>query len=80
MLTVGEIEELLQPLLEGGLMVRDGNSYLSLAVPFGDYLPEESIRQRIVQLLDDTMKALDSPSPVPLVADSTKEVAPIATI
>jgi ribosomal peptide maturation radical SAM protein 1 len=33
-ISVTEIEEILQPLIEGGLMLREENSLLSLAVPF----------------------------------------------
>jgi ribosomal peptide maturation radical SAM protein 1 len=38
-----EIDELLRPLVEQGLMLRERNSYLSLAVPLGEYLPRKPV-------------------------------------
>jgi ribosomal peptide maturation radical SAM protein 1 len=49
--TAPEIEELLQPLLECGLMIREDNSYLSLAVPLGDYAPSKSGLERFNELI-----------------------------
>jgi len=34
-----EVERTLQPLLDRKLMIREGNSYLSLAIPLGTYIP-----------------------------------------
>jgi hypothetical protein len=34
------IEQLLQPIIDSYLMIRDGNCYLSLAIPVGNYIPE----------------------------------------
>ena len=34
-----EIEELLRPILDRGLMIREGSRYLSLAIPVGEYQP-----------------------------------------
>jgi len=45
-----EIEKLLQPLVEAKLMLRVGNSYLSLAVPLGEYLPRSSVLERVEAL------------------------------
>ncbi len=36
-----EIKQLLQPILDCHLMVKEGNKYLSLAIPVGTYLPEK---------------------------------------
>ena len=47
-----DVEALLQPLLADGLMVREGYSYLSLAVPVGEYSPSDTARQRFLALLD----------------------------
>jgi ribosomal peptide maturation radical SAM protein 1 len=47
-----DVEALLQPLLADGLMVREGYSYLSLAVPVGEYSPSDTVRQRFRALLD----------------------------
>ena len=49
---VADVEALLQPLLADGLMVREGYSYLSLAVPVGEYSPSDTARQRFLALLD----------------------------
>ena len=46
-----KIEELLQPLLERGLMIREDNSYLSLAVPLGEYAPSKSGLERFNELI-----------------------------
>ena len=47
-----DIDALLQPLLADGLMVREGHSYLSLAVPIGEYSPSDTARRRFRALLD----------------------------
>jgi ribosomal peptide maturation radical SAM protein 1 len=47
-----DVDALLQPLLADGLMVREGHSYLSLAVPVGEYSPSDAARQRFRALLD----------------------------
>jgi ribosomal peptide maturation radical SAM protein 1 len=46
------VEEALAPLLDRGLMIRDGNSLLSLAIPLGDYSPSEAILERFYALVD----------------------------
>lgn len=38
-LTIENIEELLQELVKRNLMIKEGNKYLSLAIPLGDYSP-----------------------------------------
>ena len=42
-----EIERRLQPLVDDGLMMREGNAFLSLAVPLGAYVPGGPIRERL---------------------------------
>ncbi|MEC4885492.1 MAG: RiPP maturation radical SAM C-methyltransferase [Scytonema sp. PMC 1070.18] len=42
-----EVEEALQQLIDMGLMIREGNSYLSLAVPLGDYSPSKTILEKL---------------------------------
>lgn len=46
------IEDVLAPLVGRGLMVRDGDSFLSLAVPLGEYSPSEAILERFYRLVD----------------------------
>lgn len=41
--SVQEIEALLEPVIDRGLMIRDQHSYLSLAVPLGVYAPAEEV-------------------------------------
>jgi ribosomal peptide maturation radical SAM protein 1 len=36
-----EVEKILSPILESQLMIKDGHSYLSLAIPVGDYKPKK---------------------------------------
>jgi ribosomal peptide maturation radical SAM protein 1 len=46
-----ELDALLEPLLDRGLMVREGMSYLSLAIPLGEYSPGVAARQKLQHLL-----------------------------
>jgi ribosomal peptide maturation radical SAM protein 1 len=46
------IADLLTPLVERGLMIRDGDSYLSLAIPLGDYSPSEAIQARFYEVVE----------------------------
>jgi hypothetical protein len=46
------VEAALAPLIERGLMVRDGNAFLSLAIPLGDYSPSETVLERFYRLVD----------------------------
>ena len=46
-----DVEELLQPLLDQGLMLKDGNLYLSLAIPLGEYSPSASVLRKFNHLL-----------------------------
>jgi ribosomal peptide maturation radical SAM protein 1 len=43
-----EIEELLQPLINSGLMIREDQSYLSLAIPLGDYSPSQKVLEKFL--------------------------------
>lgn len=47
-----KVEDVLQPILDLGLMIREGNSFLSLAVPLGEYSPAEPILQRFHAVLE----------------------------
>ncbi|MCI0570985.1 MAG: RiPP maturation radical SAM C-methyltransferase, partial [Myxococcaceae bacterium] len=46
----GEVEENLGPLVERGLMIRQGGRHLALAVPLGDYAPGQAVVQRFEAL------------------------------
>ncbi|MEO8076246.1 MAG: RiPP maturation radical SAM C-methyltransferase [Acidobacteriota bacterium] len=46
-----DVESVLEPLLECGVMVRDRTSYLSLAVPVGEYAPSAASLARFHALL-----------------------------
>ncbi len=46
-----ELEVLLDPLLKRGLMVQEGTSYLSLAIPVGEYSPGAAARRKLQHLL-----------------------------
>jgi hypothetical protein len=46
-----EVEEILSPILEGQLMIKDGHSYLSLAIPIGDYKPKKEAFEKFVEYL-----------------------------
>lgn len=45
-----DLERRLEPLLRSGLMMREGNMYLSLAIPVGDFVPRGEIRERLMTL------------------------------
>jgi len=69
-----DIEVLLQPIVERGLMIREGRSYLSLAIPLGDYSPRKPVLERF----HEVVKALGEPSGdetvISLVKDAKREV------
>lgn len=46
-----DVDRRLQPLLNNGLMVRENNSYLSLAVPIGVYQPNAAVVQKLLREL-----------------------------
>ena len=46
-----ELDALLEPLLDRGLMVREGMSYLSLAISVGEYSPGVAARRKLQRLL-----------------------------
>jgi ribosomal peptide maturation radical SAM protein 1 len=46
-----DVEDLLHPLLESGLMLRDEDSYLSLAIPLGDYSPKHAVLKRFQEVV-----------------------------
>jgi len=46
------IDTALADLVDRGLMVRDADVFLSLAVPLGEYSPSEAILDRFYQLVD----------------------------
>lgn len=48
--TAEAIEAAAAPLLENGLMIRDGDRLLSLAIPVGDYTPDTQIVDRFRQI------------------------------
>ena len=39
--SIDEVQQLLKPILDCYLMIKEGNKYLSLAIPVGTYLPEK---------------------------------------
>lgn len=45
-----EVEDVLAPLVEHGLMLREGNTYLSLAIPQGRYAPSQRIAKKMATL------------------------------
>jgi hypothetical protein len=46
-----KIEQILQSLMDKYLMIKDGNSYLSLAIPVGDYVPRREHFERFERFL-----------------------------
>ncbi|MEQ8999718.1 MAG: RiPP maturation radical SAM C-methyltransferase [Coleofasciculus sp. B1-GNL1-01] len=47
-ISVQDVAEMLQPLVDRGLLLNEGNSYLSLAVSVGEYSPDKSVLKRLV--------------------------------
>jgi hypothetical protein len=46
------VEGALASLIARGLMVRDGNAFLSLAIPLGDYSPSEAVLEKFYRLVE----------------------------
>ena len=46
-----EIEQLLQPIIDSHLMIREGDRYLSLAIPVGNYIPKREEFERFQEYL-----------------------------
>jgi ribosomal peptide maturation radical SAM protein 1 len=49
--SAAEVEELLRPLVERSLMVREDGAYLSLAIPLGEYSPANSALERFNEII-----------------------------
>jgi ribosomal peptide maturation radical SAM protein 1 len=49
---VVSIEAHLQTLVSKGLVIKDGDSYLSLAIPLGEYTPKKEILQKLLATLE----------------------------
>jgi ribosomal peptide maturation radical SAM protein 1 len=47
----GEIEQTLGPLVDRGLLLRDGSRYLALAIPVGDYVPPPATNRQFSRLV-----------------------------
>ena len=45
-----QIDARLQPLVDRGLLVKEGSRYLALAIPLGDYRPPDAVMRRFYQL------------------------------
>jgi ribosomal peptide maturation radical SAM protein 1 len=65
-LTAEDVGELMQPLLERHLVLRDGESYLSLAIPLGVYSPPQKVMLRFAEVLDQLGNGIDGAVRVPL--------------
>ncbi len=46
------VDDALRPLVDSGLMIRDGDTFLSLAIPLGEYSPSDAILERFHELVD----------------------------
>lgn len=55
-----EIESVLAPLVDEGLMLCEDQTYLALAVPLGEYRPNKAIREGFTRLVQETGKPLGS--------------------
>jgi len=45
------VEQVLSPLVERGLLLRDGSRYLALAIPMGEYAPTRDVRREFSTLV-----------------------------
>lgn len=59
---VPDVEAVLQPLLDRGVMVRDRTSYLSLAVPMGEYAPPATSLARFHALMGQRGRLAPAPT------------------
>lgn len=76
------IRELMSPLVEGGLVLKEGSRYLSLAVPVGDYSPASDAYQRFWSHLQRKegacamarIKIVDLPKGIRITEDELRKV------
>jgi len=64
--TADAIEQTLAPLVEQGLLLRDGTRYLALAIPVGEYVPPAATNRRFAAIVRDLGAAQDDKWVVPL--------------
>jgi hypothetical protein len=50
--SAADVDNALAKLVASGLMVEDGESFLSLAIPLGDYTPSDTVLNRFDRLVD----------------------------
>jgi ribosomal peptide maturation radical SAM protein 1 len=67
--TVDVIEQTLAPLIEQGLLLRDGSRYLALAIPVGEYRPPTATNRRFARLIRELGAV-----------DGDKWIVPMATV
>jgi ribosomal peptide maturation radical SAM protein 1 len=61
-----EIEDLLQPLVNCGLMIRNHDTYLSLAIPLGDYSPGRAVIEHFLEKVKTFGKPLGDEVIIPM--------------
>jgi len=71
-ISVQELEELLGPLMERGLMLRESNTYLGLAIPLGEYSPGRPILERFREVARTLGKASEDKIVIPLADDARR--------
>jgi len=71
-----KVAEMLRPLVERKLMVQDGSSYLSLALPLGEYSPSAEVLERFQALLRSLGEVSQNEITIPLPTSLGEEVMP----
>src|SRR5215210_3459350 len=74
--TEAAVEEILQPLVDRDLLMRDGSYYLALAIPLGEYSLSPKILERFQEVAQKLGAKAGANIVIPLSIESRKEVLP----
>ena len=69
-----EIEALLEPLMKDGLMIREGNAFLALTIPIGEYSPSSSVMERFLTMVETMGTPTEGGIVIPLSSEVEEEV------
>jgi len=73
-LAEAEIEALLEPLMKDGLMIREGNAFLALTIPIGEYSPSSRVMERFLTMVETMGTPTEGGIVIPLSSEVEEEV------
>jgi len=73
-LAEAEIEALLEPLMKDGLMIREGNAFLALTIPIGEYSPSSRVMERFLTMVETLGTPTEGGIVIPLSSEVEEEV------